>query len=215
MSGCQRRSSKRWSCEVSVRGCTVVAIEGTQASGKTTLANALVGELRRRGINAGYVGESARTSPFIDEIVRQGIGTFDSIAEADLFGAQLSAQLRAAREYDLLIADKTIINVVAHVRALLDMRDLQVTELCGAMEAFCTAMGSMYDAVVYCTDRFSQDLVADPLRSKVAAYQGAIDVELRMALEHAGVGAMMLPSGLDTAARVVWTTEQLLARGVV
>lgn len=199
---------------MSVHGCTVVAVEGTQASGKTTLAGALVAHFREGGINAGYVAEAARTSPFVEEIIRHGVGAFDLITEADLFGAQLSAQLRAARQYELLIADKTIMNVAAHVRALLDMEDAQVAEFCTAMEAFCRVLVSMYDAVVYCADQFPQDLVADPLRSKVVAYQGEIDVQLRYVLPHVGVHAMMLPLGLPTRERVRWTDEQLAVRGL-
>jgi hypothetical protein len=43
------------------------------------------------------VEEPARGSPFIEDVVVHGKGQFDLVTEVDLFAAQLSAQLRAAR----------------------------------------------------------------------------------------------------------------------
>ena len=97
-----------------MRDCTVLAIEGTHASGKTTLTHALAAYYRERGIHVATVEEPARHSPFIEEIVVHGRGQFDLETEADLFGAQLSAQLRAARQHTMIICDKTIANVLAY-----------------------------------------------------------------------------------------------------
>src|SRR6266436_1132310 len=79
-----------------LRDCVVIAIEGTHASGKTTLTHALAAYYRERGIHVTTVEEPARHSPFIEEIVVHGKGAFDLETEVDLFAAQLSAQLRAA-----------------------------------------------------------------------------------------------------------------------
>jgi thymidylate kinase len=61
---------------------------------------------RERGIHVGTVEEPARSSPFIEEIVVHGKGTFDLETEVDLFAAQLSAQLRAARQHAMIICDR-------------------------------------------------------------------------------------------------------------
>ena len=82
---------------VAVRDCLLVAIEGTHASGKTTLIHALVAHYRARGVLVDCTGEPARTSPLIEEIVIHGRGSFDLPTEVDLFAAQLTEQLRAAR----------------------------------------------------------------------------------------------------------------------
>jgi thymidylate kinase len=79
-----------------MRDCTVLAVEGTHASGKTTLTHALAAHYREQGIHVATVEEPARHSPFIEEIVVHGQGWFDLETEADLFGAQLSAQLSLA-----------------------------------------------------------------------------------------------------------------------
>jgi thymidylate kinase len=73
----------------------VLAVEGTQAAGKTTLVHALTAYYRERGVHVACTGEAARVSPFIDDIVLHDAGTFDLTAEVDLYAAQLSAQLRA------------------------------------------------------------------------------------------------------------------------
>ncbi len=97
-----------------LRDCVVLAIEGTHASGKTTLTHALAAYYREQGIHVATVEEPARHSPFIEEIVVHGKGQFDLETEVDLFAAQLSAQLRAARQHTMIIGDKTIANVMAY-----------------------------------------------------------------------------------------------------
>lgn len=54
------------------RDCRLVAVEGTHASGKTTLVHALVAHYRAEGVLAGCSEEPARTSPFMEDIVIHG-----------------------------------------------------------------------------------------------------------------------------------------------
>ncbi len=68
---------------MSLRGCTVIAIEGTHAAGKTTLVHALAAAYGLRGVHVGTVEDPARSSPLIDEIVIQGRGDFDLAVEVD------------------------------------------------------------------------------------------------------------------------------------
>lgn len=97
-----------------MRDCAVLAIEGTHASGKTTLTHALAARYRKHGIRVATVEEPARRSPFIEKIVVHGRSRFDLEAVADLFGAQLSAQLHAARQHTMIIWNKTIANVLTY-----------------------------------------------------------------------------------------------------
>jgi thymidylate kinase len=101
---------------MTIRDCRVAAIDGTHASGKTTLIHALTAHYRRQGVNVVAMGEPARASPFMEEIVIHGRGIFDLAAEVDVFAAHLRYQLRTARNHQLLIADKTIINVLAYAQ---------------------------------------------------------------------------------------------------
>jgi uridine kinase len=78
---------------MAIRGTTLVAVEGTHATGKTTLVHALTAHYRRRSVNVACSSEPARTSPFIEEIVLHGKGAFDLATEVDLFAAQLQETL--------------------------------------------------------------------------------------------------------------------------
>lgn len=187
-----------------IRSCAVIAIEGTHASGKTTLMHALVSHYRERGVHITGVDEPARTSPFIEDIVLRSQGDFDVIAELDTFAAQLTTQLRAARHHAVLIADKTLINVIAYARKLLPQQDAPVID---AMLQLTAAATYIYDAVFYATDMFNPHQSSDPLRSKVADQQIAIDQLLRETAAKAKITLIEIPPNLTTMDRVVWISR--------
>ncbi|MFF3327060.1 AAA family ATPase [Streptomyces sp. NPDC002889] len=199
-----------------IRDTAVIAIEGTQASGKTTLIHALTSHFREQSINVACTGEPARVSPFLEEIVMHGKGTFDLIAEVDLFGQQLSVPLRAARHHQLLIADKTPANVVALSRLVLDETDPKVAPVLAALEAVCRAwMPQTYDAIVYCRDRFDQKAGGDRMRQKLLGLQERADSVIYQTCKDTKVPILDLPSGLTTAARVQWIDKELSRVGLI
>lgn len=196
---------------MAIRRCAVVAIEGTHASGKTTLMHALTAYYRAAGVHATCVGEPARTSPFVEEVVVHGAQGFDLDTEVDLFAAQISEQLRAARRHSLLITDKTIVNVVTYAHLLLDgsVSDGTTTRVLRAMDAFCRAWAYVYDAVLLCCDRFVQDLVENSLRARVVGLQDAVADRLVRDLRSSGLAPEIIPTGLDTARRVAWAVQRI------
>jgi thymidylate kinase len=191
---------------MSVRDCRVIAVDGTHASGKTTLIHALTAHYRRHGINVAAMGEPARTSPFMEEIVLHARGTFDLAAEIDVFAAHLQLQLRTARNHQLLIADKTIINVLAYARLLLDITpaSLDATVL-DALEGFCRAWAPTYDLVFFTHDHYTQP--ADRFRNKVTGLQDTAATTLRQLYDDLNVTVLDVPSGLETAERVEWISQ--------
>jgi AAA domain len=150
---------------MTVRDCIVVAVEGTHASGKTTLVHALTAHYGVRGVLVDCIGESARTSPFIEETVIHGKGVFDLATEIDLFAAQLLATLRAARHHPL-ICDKTVANVPAYAGMMVPAPPGgHVATVLDAMAGFCRAWAPLtYDAVFYLPDRYQHP--ADALRRR-------------------------------------------------
>lgn len=193
---------------MAMRECTMIAIEGTHACGKTTLVHALTAHYRAQGIQVTCTGEPARTSPFTEETVIYGRGEFDLALEVDLFGAQLSTQLRAARHHDLLICDKTVMNVLAYARLVLDApTGSQTAAVLKAMEAFCTAWAPVYDAVFFCPDQYQQP--DDPFRAKVGHLQDATATAVHDACHNTGVTLYDLPPGLDVTERVAWIAERV------
>lgn len=193
-----------------IRDCAVVAVEGTHASGKTTLIHALTSYYRERGVHADCTGEPARSSPFMEEIVLHGKGGFDLVTELDTFAQQITGQLRAARHHDLLITDKTPLNVVAYARLLLPSNDSPVVD---AMLQLCTATRTLYDAVLYTSDTYSPDQPGDAWRLKVASQQTQIDHLLRDLAAQAGLALIDIPRGLTTAERVRWASARLADLG--
>lgn len=198
-----------------LRDCVVLAIEGTHASGKTTLSHALAAHYRERGIHVATVEEPARHSPFIEEVVVHGKGTFDLETEVDLFAAQLSAQLRAARQHAMVICDKTIANVLAYAGLVLETPPRgRAAATLAAMEAFCHAWAGTYDAVFYCCDRFSQHQAGDPYRSKVLDLQPAADRVVRSTCATAGQHVIDIPPSMTTSQRVQWIAGQVAELGI-
>ena len=139
-----------------------------------------------------------------------GRGRFDLETEADLFGAQLSAQLGAARQHTMIICDKTIANVLAYAWLVLDAppgsREAAVLT---AMEAFCRAWAPVYDIVFYCCDNYDQQQAGDPYRAKVLDLQEAADRVVRQTCATAGQHIIDIPPCMTTAERVEWIAARV------
>jgi hypothetical protein len=200
-----------------IRDCPVIAVEGTQAAGKTTLVHALTAHLREQGINAACTGEPARVSPFMEDIVIHSKGNFDLVAELDLFAQHLTVPLRAARHHQLLITDKTPANVLALAGLVLDPTEPDVGAVLGAADALSRAwMPTAYDLVVYCADRYDQKAGGDRMREKVLTLQDSADTAIRAALRGVPrLPVLEMPLDLTVAERVRWTVRRLDERGLL
>lgn len=202
-----------------IRDCAVLAVEGTQAAGKTTLVHALTAHYREQGVHVTCTEEAARVSPFMEDVVLRGGSdgptSFDLVAELDLYAAQLSTQLRAARHHRMLITDKTIMNVSAYARLVLDTTDSTTGAVLAGLDALSAAWApTCYDAVIYAADHFAQDAGGDGYRRKVSHLQAEVDRAVRAACVGAGVPVLDLPTGLDTAARVAWVDQHVGTLGL-
>jgi predicted ATPase len=198
-----------------LRDCVVIAVEGTHASGKTTLTYALAAHYRERGVHVATVEEPARQSPFIEEIVVHGKREFDLECEVDLFAAQLSAQLRAARQHTMIICDKTVANVLAYAWIVLKPPPGSRSAITlDAIKTFCQSWAGSYDAVFYCRDRFNQNQVGDPYRSKVLDLQADADQVVRSTCAAVGQRVIDIPPNMSTAERVEWISGRLVYLGV-
>ncbi len=136
-------------------------------------------------------------------------------AATALFAAQLSAQLRAARQHPMIICDKTIANVLAYAWIVLETppRSRAAVTL-DAMNTFCRAWAGTYDAVFYCCDRFSQHQQGDPYRAKVLDLQSAADRVVRSTCASVGQNVIDIPPGMTTAERVRWIAARLAKLGI-
>ncbi|MFF9901249.1 AAA family ATPase [Streptomyces longispororuber] len=199
-----------------IRDCRVIAVEGTQAAGKTTFVHALTAHLREQSIGVTCTGEPARTSPFMEDIVLHGQGTFDLVAELDLFAQHCTVPLRAARHHQVLITDKTPANVVALAGLVLDPAEPGTAAVLAAARALCQAwMPLAYDVIVYCRDRYDQTAGGDRMREKVLALQDASDTAIYEACRATGVPMLEMPTGQTVAERVQWAVERVGKMGIV
>lgn len=201
---------------MAIRDCTVVAVEGALAAGKTTLVHALTAHYRSRGIHVACTGEPARSSPYVEEIVVYGHGDFDLACEVDLFAAQLTDLVRGARHHQLLITDKTIANVLGYAHLVLGAAPGSLTaDVLDAMAAFCRAWARVYDVVFYLSDHYDPALERDPHRRRLAAVQQQADAVIRQTCEAAGLALIDVPAGFPFDDKLCWVTGQLTARGLI
>ncbi|MEU6406775.1 hypothetical protein [Streptomyces sp. NPDC046985] len=200
-----------------IRDCRVIAVEGTQAAGKTTFVHALTARLREQGVNVACTGEPARTSPFMEDIVLHGEGGFDLVAEMDLFAQHFTVPLRAARHHRVLITDKTPLNVLALAGLVLDLSEPRVGAWLRSAERMCQVwMPLAYDMVVYCGDRYDQKAGGDRMREKVLPLQDQADEAVRAALRKVPeVPVLSMPLNLTVAERVQWTVERVEETGLL
>lgn len=201
---------------MALRTSKLVAFDGTHASGKTTLIYAVAARLRRRGVHVGILGEPARSSPFVDDVVIHKAGDFDMLLELDIFAAQLTGCLRAARSYEVILADKTLTNVLAYCKMVLTIEagtwDAQMVE---AMDVFCRAWGAAYDAIFYCQDHYNTTQRGDRYRAKVAHLQQDADDLVRLEYERLNQALIYIPRALDVDQRAVWVITQLTDRHII
>lgn len=120
----------------------------------------------------------------------------------------MSATLRAARHHNLLICDKTIVNVLAYAWLVVPIvAGSHAAVVLDAMAGFCCAWAPTYDAVFYLPDHYAQP--ADPLRARVSHLQAETAESVRNACAAVGLPLINVPAGLDVAARVAWVAQRV------
>jgi len=198
---------------VPIRDCTVIAVEGTHASGKTTLVHALVSYYRERGIHATCVDEPARSSPFMEDIVLRGQGTFDVIAEPRHVRCPAHhpapggppPQRPGRRPRRRSTSWPTRGRCSPRRTRLSSTRCSRYAE----QRRACTTPSSTPPTP------FDPHQPGDALRAKVAGQQAGIDVVLRETAAQAGITLIDIPRGLATPDRVRWVSEYLAESGVL
>ncbi len=81
-----------------------IALIGTHGTGKTTLAHELVAELKKKGVNAGFLGEIAGECPL-------PINENTSIkSQKWIFHNQCKREIEEERKYSVLICDRSVLD---------------------------------------------------------------------------------------------------------
>lgn len=201
---------------MAVRRARLIAIDGTHASGKTTLKYRVASDLRMRGINVAVLEEPARSSPLVDDVVLHNSGSFDIVLEAELFAQHIMNCARASRQADLIISDKTTSNVLAYTRTLLawqngDWTSRMIDGLTALDAAWCEA----YDAVFYMTSRYNETQQGDNYRQKVVGLQASVDHAVQNEYATAGVTPILVPNESNLDLLSSWIQYRLEELGIV
>ncbi len=87
-----------------------IGICGTHGTGKTSLAHALVGKLKEKGHDAGFIEESVRRCP-----LPTGTEKRNSVyAQAWIAADQIQKEIVHGQRHEILICDRTIIDNYAY-----------------------------------------------------------------------------------------------------
>jgi nicotinamide riboside kinase len=194
---------------MTIRQCKVVAVDGTHETGKSTLVAGLAAQLKSLGINAAHFTEVARRSPYLEEVFFQADGVVDIFTELALFVTQVAEELNAARHHDVLICDRTVVNVIGYADVYLSGESRHSNEsYVQAMREFARHYGGIYDIIFYLTDRYSSPYV-DPYRPVDESHRDAVDSAVQANYSALGMNVVTVPSGMSLAEKVAWTGGQV------
>lgn len=192
-----------------IGGTTIIAIEGTHGTGKTTLTYALASELTANGHPTKVVSEVVRRSPWFQEALRSD-GMVEPHALLHLFADQLRLEIAATmHETTHVILDRTVFSCLGYW--VLRSKEPEESMTLRACRSVAHVHGKHYDHVVYCGDRYPLAEMHDPLRDKDEAFRERADNEIRAAIDLGNVMRSDLPTGLIVARKVKWVTDMLRA----
>jgi nicotinamide riboside kinase len=196
--------------EMVIRNCKVVAVDGTHETGKSTLVAGLAAYLKSLGVNAAHFTEVARRSPYLEEAFFQPDGIVDIFTELSLFTTHVTEELNAARHHDILICDRTALNVLGYADVYLTDDGCPSNDsYVRAMREFARHYGAIYDIVFYLTDRYTSPYV-DPYRPVDESHRDAVDVAVQANYSALGINVVTVPVGLSLAEKVAWTGAKVV-----
>ena len=180
------------------KGEILIEFDGTHASGKTTLKYLIAAKLKEIGINCVVLPEPARNSVLVDDVVLRNKGNFDIPLEVDLIMNHISLCIRGARDGDIILSDRTPVNVLAYTKLLVDSSDEMESGLLERCESLVEKWIEFYDLVFYCQDFYQADISKDNLRSKVVGIQSDVDSETRNQYDRFGCNLQFISKGLSS-----------------
>jgi hypothetical protein len=172
------------------------AIIGTHNIGKTTLCHDVVSRLSRKGIRASFAAEASRTSRRLSAGIR-GIDT-----QLDLFANTLANELEASRQSDLVICDRSLIDVLAYTDELGDPRTSYERLLMDAMKIFANNYVLSYRLLFKPSWIFPVSNSEDPLRIGGEQFQRKIDERIEYHIKRVSAPVLRLQDPYHAASEV-------------
>lgn len=175
----------------------LIAFDGTHASGKTTLIYYVAAKLKEKGINCVVLPEPARNSPLVDDVVLRNVKSFDVPLEVDLIMNHISQCIRGTRDGEIILSDRTPVNVLAYTNLLISNKNELEKDLLGKCELLVGSWVNFYDLIFYCQDYYFADISKDNRRSKVVGIQKEVDLETRKQYDKFQCQLQYIPEGLS------------------
>ncbi len=175
----------------------LIAFDGTHASGKTTLKYQVAARLKERGVNCVVLPEPARRSPLIDDVVLREVDSFDIPLEIDLIMNHISQCIRGTRDGEIILSDRTPVNVLAYTELLIPKKNKLEIDLLKKCRALIETWIMFYDLIFYCQDYYIADITKDNRRSKVVGIQKEVDIETKKQYNQFGCEIQFIPEGLS------------------
>lgn len=192
-----------------IRNKPLIAFDGTNAAGKTTLIYSVAARLKEQGVNVEVLIEPARNSPTADAILLYGQGSFDMAAQMELFAMHIVQCVRATKNAALIISDRTPVSTMAYNDMLVPERTEHEQNLFTAAEAFTDVWTACYDIVFYCQDNFMSAEDDDKIRRGDNKFLRTLDEKTRELYEKAGANMVYIPKGLSLADRTDFVVAEL------
>jgi len=192
-----------------IRNKLLIAFDGTNAAGKTTLIHAVASRVKEQGINCEVLIEPARNSPTADAILLYGQGSFDMPAQLELFAMHIVQCVRATKDGSLIISDRTPISTMAYNDMLIANPTKHEQDLINVAEAFTNVWTGYYDIIFYCQDYFASTQDDDKIRRGDDEFQRTLDTKTKQLYEKAGANVVYIPKGLSLDERAAFVIGEL------
>ncbi len=165
-----------------------IAIIGTHGSGKTTLVYKLASSLKENGYNVGIVEEVAAKCPFQ---INEG-----SSLESQLWIAyrQLIEELEKERKYEILITDRSIIDVYVYTISMSRRKNFKLPKW---LELLIEEHTKTYD-IIFKTKLNKKFLKEDGIRSTNPNWQKEIEDIFNDVLKEKKISYYQLPKRKQT-----------------
>ena len=192
-----------------IKNIPLIAFDGTNAAGKTTLIYAVASRLKEQGVNCEVLIEPARNSPMADAILLYNQGSFDVPAQLELFAMHIVQCVRATKNTALILSDRTPISTMAYNDMLIPNRTEHEEGLIKAAESFTNVWTAHYDMIFYCQDYFMPPQDDDKIRRGDDDFRKTLDAKTKHLYEKANANLVYIPKGLSLSDRTGFVLNEI------